>query len=167
MVKLSLEQLCIGTGKRLVTRYYYQRNTTLNSVISDGNSDTEEQKSNELDSDETDGVDCGCTHSLVGIPHDETDGVDCGSTHSLLGIPQSSNVDCNNLQINSEHNTATSTGVDVKQEVIKAVLNAMSLNEEVNGSQNSFISILDYGKNLHCSGANDSSLKEYWPTSWQ
>lgn len=115
----------------------------------------------------TDGVDCGSMHSLVGIPHDETDGVDCESSHSLVGIPQSSNVDCNNLQIKSEHNTATSTGVDVKQEVIKAVLNAMSLNEEVNGSQNSFISILDYGKNLYCSSTNDSSLKEYWPTSWQ
>lgn len=114
-------------------------------TYSDSKSDTEEQNSNEFDSDETDGVDCGSTHSPVGI----------------------SNVDCNNLQINIEDNTATGTGVDVKQEVIKAVLNAMSLNEEVNGSQNSFMSVLDYGKNLYCSGAKDSSLKEYWPTSWQ
>ena len=119
-------------------------------TYSDSKSDTEEQNCNEFDSGT-----------------DETDGVDCGSTHSPIGIPQSSNIDCNNLHINSEENTATGTDVDVKQEVIKAVMNAMSLNEEVNGSQNSFMSILDYGKNLYCSGANDSSLKEYWPTSWQ
>lgn len=29
------------------------------------------------------------------------------------------------------------------------------------------MSILDHGKNLYCNGANDSSLKGYWPTSWQ
>ena len=47
------------------------------------------------------------------------------------------------------------------------MLNALSVNEELNSSQHNFMSILDHGKNLYCIGANDSSLKEYWPTSWQ
>ena len=61
----------------------------------------------------------------------------------------------------------SSTASDIKQVVIQAVLNAMSLNDEVNGSQQNFMSILEYGKNLSCKGANNFSLKEYWPSSWQ
>lgn len=54
----------------------------------------------------------------------------CSSGHSLT----SSTVQpVTFVAISSEHNTVA--GVDMKQEVEKAVLNAMSLNEEVNGSQ--------------------------------
>ena len=107
---------------------------------------------------------------------DETDVVECGSKPSpehspspVSGVaddPQSSNTDCDNLQMSNpecEQVLNTGAGVDVKH--IKAVLNAMSLNEEVNGSQHNFMSILDYGKNVMV--LMISSLKEYWPSSWQ
>ena len=121
----------------------------------DGNGDNEEQHNNELDIDKT----------STGVVECESETSTKHSLSPVSGVHQSSNTDCDNLQIGCEHNTCAR--VDVKQEVIKAVLNAMSLNEEVNGSQRNFMSILDYGKNLYCNGANDSSLKEYWPTSWQ
>ena len=49
---------------------------------------------------------------------------------------------------------------------IKAVTKAFQLNNEVNGSQHNFLSILEYGKDLYyCKG--DTMLLEQWPTTWQ
>ena len=132
-------------------------------IYGDGNGtgDAEEQSTNELDIDETDVVECGSKPSPEHSPSPGSGAAD---------NPQSSNTDCDNLQMSNpecKQVLNTGAGVDVKQEVIKAVLNAMSLNEEVNGSQRNFMSILDYGKKLYCNGANDPSLKEYWPSSWQ
>ena len=131
------------------------------TIYGDGNGDTEEHSTNEVDIDETDVVECGSTPSPEHSP---------SPVSGVADDPQSSNTDCDNLQMSNpecEQVLNTGAGVDGKQEVIKAVLNAVSLNEEVNGSQHHFMSILDYGKNLYCNGANDSSLKEYWPSSWQ
>ena len=131
-------------------------------IYGDGNGtgDTEEQTIDELDVDEND-VECGSKPSSERSPSPGSGTVD---------NTQISNTDRENVQMsNPEYEQVLNTGAgeDFKQEIIKAVLNAMSLNEEVNGSQRNFLSILEYGKNLYCKGAHDDSLKEYWPSTWQ
>ena len=56
-----------------------------------------------------------------------------------------------------------SGGDEVKND-IKAVTKAFQL-DEVNSSQQNFLSILEYGKDLYCKG--DTMLLEQWPTTWQ
>jgi len=43
----------------------------------------------------------------------------------------------------------------------------MNLMEEVRGSQQNFMRILQYGKDLYCKGFKTPGLSNYWPTSWQ
>ena len=49
--------------------------------------------------------------------------------------------------------------------MIKAVTKAFILNDDVNGSQQNFLNILEYGKELYCK--RNSMLGEQWPTTWQ
>ena len=44
-------------------------------------------------------------------------------------------------------------------------MKAMALTEEMHGSQQNFLQILEYGKELYSRG--DASLTKHWPTSWQ
>lgn len=53
----------------------------------------------------------------------------------------------------------------VKNDVIKAVIKAFQLNDDINGSQQNLLRIVEYGKELYCKG--DSTLKELWPNTWQ
>ena len=41
----------------------------------------------------------------------------------------------------------------------------MEINDEVCGSQQNLLSILQYGKELYCKG--DTALQELWPNTWQ
>ena len=112
-------------------------------IYGDGNGtgNTEEQTTDELDVDEND-VECGSKPSSERSPSPGSGTVD---------DTQISNTDCENGQMsNPEYEQVLNTGAGVafKQEIIKAVLNAMSLNEEVNGSQRNFLSNLEYGKNF-------------------
>ena len=43
----------------------------------------------------------------------------------------------------------------------------MILMEEVHGSQQDFLHILQYGKDLYCKGSKTSDSSKLWPTSWQ
>ena len=53
----------------------------------------------------------------------------------------------------------------VKNDIIKAVTKAFQLNDDVNGSQQNLLNILEYGKELYCKG--DLLLQEQWPKTWQ
>ena len=53
----------------------------------------------------------------------------------------------------------------VKNDILKAVIKAMEINDEVCGSQQNFLSILQYGKELYCKGG--TALQELWPNTWQ
>lgn len=73
---------------------------------------------------------------------------------------------------NGEDNAMGSASADgiagvsqVTNDIIKAVFKAMQINDEVCGSQQNFLSILQYGKELYCKG--DSALQELWPSTWQ
>ena len=53
--------------------------------------------------------------------------------------------------------------------ILEAVMKALVLNEEMNGSQKSFMNILQYGKELYYKNHSDDgpSSAKYWPNSWQ
>ena len=53
--------------------------------------------------------------------------------------------------------------------ILQAVVKAMIIMEEVHGSQQDFMHILQYGKELYCKGkgCKTCDLPELWPTSWQ
>ena len=56
----------------------------------------------------------------------------------------------------------------VTHDVIEAVINAMKLTEEVNGSQQNFMSILSYGKELYYKGKGNelgTENEKLWPKS--
>ena len=42
-----------------------------------------------------------------------------------------------------------------KSDLIEAIIKAMMMNEDVNGSQQSFMNILNYGKDLYLKGKGD------------
>ena len=56
-------------------------------------------------------------------------------------------------------------GDAIGKDIVKAVTKAFILNDDVNGSQQNNLSILEYGKELYCKG--DSMLQEQWPKTWQ
>ena len=49
--------------------------------------------------------------------------------------------------------------------ILHAALNAMKIQQEFSGSQEQFMRILNYGRDLYCKG--DSGLQNRWPSSWQ
>lgn len=57
--------------------------------------------------------------------------------------------------------------IDTGTHIIKAVINAMKLTEEVNGSQQN---IINYGKELYYKGKGNelgTENEKLWPKSWQ
>ena len=54
---------------------------------------------------------------------------------------------------------------NMKNDVIDAVLKALELADEVNASQQHFLQILQYGKELYYKG--NSGFENLWPQSWQ
>ena len=59
------------------------------------------------------------------------------------------------------------TYMSIEAVVLMAILEAMTLTDKINGSQDDFMRILEYGKGLYCQGAGNSSLAAFWPQSWQ
>ena len=55
--------------------------------------------------------------------------------------------------------------MSVENTILHAVLNAMKIQQEFSGSQEQFMRILNYGRDLYCKG--DSGLQNRWPSSWQ
>jgi hypothetical protein len=57
---------------------------------------------------------------------------------------------------------------DMKSDLIEAIIKAMMINDDVNGSRQSFMNILNYGKDLYLKGKADRmELEQMWPKSWQ
>ena len=55
--------------------------------------------------------------------------------------------------------------MSVENTILHAVLNAMKIQQEFSGSQEQFMRILNYDRDLYCKG--DSGLQNRWPSSWQ
>ena len=51
--------------------------------------------------------------------------------------------------------------------ILEAILKAMELNDQVCGSQQNFVQILQFGRELYGKGANDISCTEHWPSSYR
>ena len=51
--------------------------------------------------------------------------------------------------------------------MLQAVVKAMILLEQVSGSHQDFMRILQYGKDMYCKGFKSPDLSKHWPTTWQ
>ena len=89
--------------------------------------------------------------------NDEPDSPTVATTEAP--IPDAQDATCSQMCFNP---TSSSSGV--QSDVAQAVIKAMELNEEVKGSQKSFLNILQFGKELYCKG--DTLLEEQWPKTW-
>ena len=57
-----------------------------------------------------------------------------------------------------------SESTDIENDILVAVLRAFQLTEEANGSQKSFMDILNFGRDMYCKG--DADILKKWPKSW-
>jgi len=62
------------------------------------------------------------------------------------------------------HEQSSVFGQDVNRDIVVSILRAFEILEEINGSQNSFLNVLKFGRDLYCK--NNQSLLRRWPTTW-
>ena len=53
----------------------------------------------------------------------------------------------------------------IENDVLEAVLDALVIQDDFSTSQEHFMRVLNYGRDLYCKG--DPQLLRYWPRSWQ
>ena len=53
----------------------------------------------------------------------------------------------------------------IENDVLEAVLDALVIQDDFSTSQEHFMRVLSYGRDLYCKG--DPQLLRYWPRSWQ
>ena len=64
-----------------------------------------------------------------------------------------------------QNNTGSGEDMSVENTILHAVLHAMKMQQDFSGSQDQFMRILNYGRDLYCKG--DKDLQSRWPSSWQ
>ena len=55
--------------------------------------------------------------------------------------------------------------MSLENTILRAILKAMKIQQDFSGSQEQFMRILSYGRDLYCKG--EPALQSLWPTSWQ
>ena len=98
---------------------------------------------------------------------DHEDDDDNAGGHNNSDGSSSGSIDDDNTDGDDE-NAPHGPEVNVSNDVIGAITQAMTITEEVSGSQQNFLSILNYGKELYCKGKeNKDEIESQWPNSWQ
>ena len=77
--------------------------------------------------------------------------------------------DGSNDEIESHSTIATCCDLpfpdDITQVVLESVVKALAIQEDTSSSQEQFMKIINYGRDLYCKG--DKSLHHHWPSTWQ
>lgn len=115
------------------------------------------------DGDGSGGGDSSCNRSSVGDGNHTSDNVDDSLPGGYDDDDDGGGSSVGDNGYGDENHIDTGT-----HDVIEAVINAMKLTEEVNGSQQNFMSILTYGKELYYKGKGNelgTENEKLWPKS--